>query len=216
MKPLSLALALLILPCTASVHAEGDVDKINGSIQIKNGEQAGDLTTVNGGIRIDAAGRAAKVSTVNGGVRLGSQARAASVETVNGGIGLDQGAQVAGTVTTVNGGIRLDKSADVGGRAETVNGRISLDAAHVGGGIETVGGDIEIGADSRVEGGIVVKKPSGWSWGRSSKPRIVIGPRATVQGTLDFEREVELFVSDSATVGTIKGATAQKFSGDQP
>ena len=41
MKPLTLALALLILPCAASVHAEGDVDKINGSIQIKNGERAG-------------------------------------------------------------------------------------------------------------------------------------------------------------------------------
>lgn len=216
MKHLPLAVALLVLPCAGSALAQGDVDKINGSIQIKNGEQAGDLSTVNGGIRIDAAGRAAKVSTVNGGVRLGSQARAASVETVNGGISLDQGAEVAGTVTTVNGGIRLDKSADVGGRAETVNGRISLDAAHVGGGIETVGGDVEIGADSRVEGGIVVKKPSGWSWGRSSKPRIVIGPRATVQGSLNFEREVDLFVSDSATVGAINGATAQKFSGEQP
>lgn len=216
MKHLPLAVALLVLPCAGSALAQGDVDKINGSIQVKNGEQAGDLTTVNGGIRIDAAGSAGKVSTVNGGVRLGSQARAESVETVNGGISLDDSAQVRGTVTTVNGGIRLDKSADVGGRAETVNGRISLDAAHIGGGIETVGGDIEIGADSRVEGGIVVKKPSGWSWGRSSKPRVVIGPRATVQGALDFEREVELFVSDSARVGTIKGATAQKFPGEQP
>lgn len=216
MKPLTLALALLILPCAASVHAEGDVDKINGSIQIKNGERAGDLSTVNGGIRIDAAGSAGKVSTVNGGVRLGPQARAGSVETVNGGISLDESAKVDGGATTVNGGIRLNKSAEIGGRAETVNGRISLDAAHVGGGIETVGGDIEIGADSRVEGGITVKKPSGWSWGRSSKPRIVIGPRANVQGTLDFEREVELFVSDRANVGTITGATAQKFSGDQP
>lgn len=38
-----------------------------------------------------------------------------------------------------------------------VNGSIHLDAAHVGG-IETVNGHIDIGARSRVEGGILVKK----------------------------------------------------------
>jgi hypothetical protein len=37
-----------------------------------------------------------------------------------------------------------------------------------------------------------------------------------VQGTLQFKREVELYVSDSATIGTVDGATPQKFSGDQP
>ena len=34
-----------------------------------------------------------------------------------------------------------------------------------GGDIETVAGDIEIGADSRIDGGLLVEKPSGWSWG---------------------------------------------------
>lgn len=216
MKRLPLALALLALTCATSAFAQGDVDKVNGAIEVKNGEQAGNLSTVNGGVRIAASGSAGKVTTVNGGVRLAEQARAAEVQTVNGGIGLDDGAQVKGGVETVNGGIRLGKSADVGGRAQTVNGRIALDAAHIGGGIETVGGDIEVGADSRVEGGILIKKPSGWSWGTQRKPRIVIGPRSNVQGTLEFEREVELFVSDSATIGAVKGATAQKFSGDQP
>jgi len=44
----------------------------------------------------------------------------------------------------------------------------------------------------------------------------VIGPHAIVDGTLEFRREVDLYVSDSARVGTIKGATANKFTGDHP
>jgi hypothetical protein len=47
-------------------------------------------------------------------------------------------------------------------------------------------------------------------------PKIVIGPHAVVQGNLTFQREVELYVSDSATVGKIEGATAKKFSGSAP
>jgi hypothetical protein len=52
--------------------------------------------------------------------------------------------------------------------------------------------------------------------GTSRKPRIVIGPHATVQGTLSFKRDVELYVSDSATIGKVEGATATKFSGEHP
>jgi len=47
-------------------------------------------------------------------------------------------------------------------------------------------------------------------------PRIVIGPGATVQGDLRFERTVQLYVSDKATIGTVTGATAIAFSGDAP
>jgi hypothetical protein len=44
----------------------------------------------------------------------------------------------------------------------------------------------------------------------------VIGPHAVVQGTLEFRREVVLEVSDSAQIGTVKGATPVKFSGERP
>jgi hypothetical protein len=47
-------------------------------------------------------------------------------------------------------------------------------------------------------------------------PRIVIGPGATVQGELRFERPVQLFVSDKATIGTVTGATPIPFSGERP
>ncbi len=47
-------------------------------------------------------------------------------------------------------------------------------------------------------------------------PRVVIGPGATVEGTLKFEREVELFVSDSATIGRVEGAKPIRFAGESP
>ena len=84
------------------------------------------------------------------------------------------------------------------------------------GGVGAGGGGTETGADSGVEGGILVDRQHGWSVGKPRNPRIVIGPHAVITGTLECRREVDLFVSDSAVVGTITGATAKKFSGDQP
>jgi predicted acyltransferase (DUF342 family) len=158
-----------------------------------------------------------KASTVNGSVELGDKAQASEVGTVNGSVALGAGSHVAGAVEAVNGSIRLAKGAEVAGKASNVNGAITLDAAHVAGGLATVGGDITVGADSRVEGGILVDKPGGWfHWGNQRKPHVVIGPHAVVQGTLEFRREVLLEVSSSAQIGPVKGATPVTFSGDQP
>jgi hypothetical protein len=211
------ATAALSLVLAFAAHARGiDVDKVNGSIHIEGDQQAGDLSTVNGSIRIDSGGSAEEVSTVNGGIDIGDRVTVDSIETVNGGIDIGAGARVAHTVEAVNGHIDLAQGAEIGGKASNVNGRISLDAAHIGGGIETVSGDIDIGANSRVEGGILVEKPHGFSWGRNKNPRIVIGPNAVVEGTLEFQRDVDLYISDTARVGTIVGATPNRFSGDHP
>ncbi len=212
----ALAAALSLVVASAAFARGVDVDKVNGSIHIENGQQAGELSTVNGSIRVDSGGSAEKVSTVNGGIELGDNVTVESVGTVNGGIELGQGARVARTIEAVNGHIQLAHGADVAGKASNVNGRIQLDAAHVGGGIETVSGDVEIGANSHVEGGLLVEKPHGFSWGKSKNPRVVIGPHAVVDGTLEFRRDVDLYVSDTAKVGTITGATASKFTGDHP
>jgi hypothetical protein len=67
-----------------------------------------------------------------------------------------------------------------------------------------------------VAGGIKVEKPSGWSWGKQRPPRVVIGPNSVVEGELVFEREVELFVHATATVGKITGATATRYEGASP
>lgn len=215
-KPLPLLVAAALL-LAGSAHARGiDVDKVNGSIRIEGNQQAGNLETVNGSIRVEDGGSAEDISTVNGSIRLGDGVIATSLETVNGGAEIGADARISGSVETVNGTIALGRNAEVAGRVENVNGRIALDAARVGAGVATVSGDIEIGADSRVDGGLLVDKPSGWFNWNDRKPRIVIGPRAVVDGTLEFRREVELYVSDSARIGTVSGATAQKFSGDHP
>ena len=121
------------------------------------------------------------------------------METVNGADGA--GSQIAGSVSAVNGMIALEKGADVRGRVENVNGSMTLASAHVADGLETTNGNIKVGPGSRVEGGILVEKPRG-SWvGHHKPPNIVIGPDAIVQGPLQFEHEVELYVSDRAQIG---------------
>jgi len=122
----------------------------------------------------------------------------------------------------VNGSMTLAPGATVGGKLTNVNGHIAVTDAHVGGGIETANGNIDITGKSVVDGGITVKKPKhggffGISFGSDCVPRIVIGPGATVNGPLTFERKVNLYISDQAHVsGTVSGATAVKFSGDTP
>ena len=214
------ALTLLLVLGTAAFAAgndELDIDKVNGSIHVPDNATAGKLSTVNGGIRIGAGAHAKSAETVNGGIDVGGNATVDSLETVNGGLRVSAKVKVAKTVETVNGSITLDDGVDVAGKLSNVNGSIRLDNAHVGGGIETVSGDIEVGANSRVEGGILVEADHSWfRVGSSRLPRIVIGPHASVQGTLTFKRDVELYVSDSATIGAVQGAKPVKFSGDTP
>jgi len=195
----------------------GDVETVNGSVTIEDGVTAQDVETVNGSINIGRNSVVQGIETVNGGVSLASGARAARVETVNGTLRLAESAQVSGDVTAVNGAASLEKGADVAGRLSNVNGKMNLSGAHVGGGLHTVNGDINVGPGSRVEGGILVEKPS-FNFFRSSrrKPRIIIGPDAVVEGTLKFEHEVDLYVSDRAKIGTVQGAQAMKFTGSEP
>ncbi|HKR75037.1 MAG TPA: hypothetical protein VJR95_00140 [Rhodanobacter sp.] len=216
MRRILLSLALL-LPLAATA-ADNDIDKVNGSVQVDAGQHAGDVSSVNGSVHVGDHAVVQKASTVNGSVDLGAQARAGELGTVNGAIRLAGGSQVNGKVEAVNGAISLAQGAQVDGHLSNVNGAITLDAAHVAGGLETVSGDITVGAGSHVEGGILVDKPNnGWfRWGSERKPVIVIGPHAVVQGTLEFRREVVLKVSDSAQIGTVKGAAVERFHGDAP
>ena len=218
MRRTLLTLALVLALPLAAHARDNDIDKVNGAVRVEAGQQAGDVSSVNGSVHVGERATVQKASTVNGSVELGERAQAAEVETVNGSATLGAGAKVSGEVSTTNGAIRLGKGADVAGKVGNVNGRINLEGAHIGHGIETVNGSIYVGADSRIEGGILVDKPNnGWfRWGSERKPVIVIGPHAVVQGTLEFRREVVLKVSDSAQIGPVKGATVEKFSGATP
>ena len=188
---------------------------INGPAKIAAGQTAGDVQRVNGSITIEEGATVEDTNTVNGSIELGPRATASGANTVNGSITLGPGAKISGDIVTVNGALKLAEGAEVAGSVTNVNGEIKLDKAHVGGGINTVNANIEIGTDSRLEGGITLKATSGVSvsFGKDDIPRIVIGPGAKVEGLMKFERPVKLYVSDTATIGAVEGATATMFSG---
>jgi len=199
-------LALTWAVSTVALASAGNISRVNSSIHVESGEEAGDVSTVNGGIWIGEGARVRAVETVNGSVRLEDRAVASSAETVNGSIILGEQVQVDGEVGTVNGGVELRKGARVAGSLETVNGRLSLKEATVQGGLQTVNGDITVGSNSRVESGILVDEPTGSvSMRKQRNPRVTIEAGAVVNGTLRFEREVDLYVSPSATIGEIEG-----------
>jgi hypothetical protein len=104
----------------------------------------------------------------------------------------------------------------VRGKVSTVNGAIGLVDTDVSGSIETVNGDLTVGVDSHISGGIHYSKPNGLNFPERRAPRVIIGPNTRVDGTLVFEREVELYVHSSAKTGAIRGATAIAFNTATP
>lgn len=210
--------ALIALPACGIDSDSGDGStKVNGSVHVAAGKPAGPATTVNGAIQIDDNAAVTSAGTVNGSIRLGDHSAAQSLESVNGSITLGSGARVSGSAASVNGELSLGDGAEILGTLSNVNGKITLAAAHVGGGIKTSNGSISITGASHVEGGILVEK-RGTDLIQIVRdvPRIVIGPGATVQGELRFERTVQLFVSDGATIGKVTGATPITFTGETP
>jgi cytoskeletal protein CcmA (bactofilin family) len=167
------------------------------------------------------------IETTTRDISLAAHARAESLESMSGSITLQRDARVMGNVETGKGELVLEPGAEVTGKLSNNSGTIRIDGARVGGLVSTTDGDIYVGADSRLDGGILVHKRDviglslfdlklGVPVGRSTPPRIVIGPRAKVAGTLRFKRKVELLVSESATIGAVKGATPVIFATDQP
>lgn len=210
--------AASLLGATAlAADAPRDRSRINGSISIAAGERAGDVETVNGSIKVGARAEVNDAETVNGGIDAGDAIRAGSLETVNGGIQVGRGAQIRGNVETVNGAIQIGPDSAVAGNVQNVNGRLLLRGARVAGNLQTVRGDVELAGGARIEGDLVVEKPSmPVNWGDKPPPRIVIGPGSSVAGRLRFEHEVELYVSERASVGPITGATPVRYGGDTP
>ena len=208
--PLALALA-------TPAFAAQDIDKVNGSITVEPGQTAGDLQTVNGSIRIGANARTGKAETVNGSITVAENVEAGGLETVNGSIRVAGNGKLGSNLETVNGGVFVDRGGDVNGDIETVNGAIGLVGTELSGGITTVNGDLTVGVNSHVKGGIRYTKPN-QSWFSFNKrdPKVIIGPNAVVDGPLVFERKVELYVHNSAKIGPVTGATAVRFDGTSP
>lgn len=219
MPRIHLLAATLALALVAPLAQAGDtsIDKVNGSITASAGQTYGSLTTVNGGIHVEDGVTTGNAETVNGSITIGDNARTGSLETVNGGIHLGHDVQ-AGDITTVNGGVFADHGDRLGKDIETVNGAIGLIHAELAGDIRTVNGDITVGVNSHVHGGIHVQKNNTHGWNihftKQKPPRIVVGPGATVDGPLVFDREVVLYVHDSAKIGPVTGAQVRHFSGE--
>jgi hypothetical protein len=168
------------------------------------------------------------IETITRDISLSERAQAGSLHSLSGAVTMQRNSRVAGNVETGNGEIVLEAGSEVTGKLSNTTGTIRIDAARVGGLVSTTYGDIYIGADSRLDGGILVHKRNviglslgddlklGIPVGRSTPPRVIIGPRATVAGVLRFKREVKLLVSESATIGPVVGATPVLFATEQP
>jgi hypothetical protein len=196
---------------------------VNGSVTVgENAVVTGGVNTVNGTVRVDSGASIEDASTVNGSVKIADNVKAINLSTVNGSVKVGESATVGGEIETVNGRIVVEKGTSVAKNVGNVNGHIELSGAAIGGSVSTVSGDISIVEGTVVKGDVIVEKPGGWGWGKDKKrkPRIVIGPGSTVEGVLKLEHEVELYISETATVGGVKGVMsmddAVRFSGDRP
>ena len=218
-SPVAAALALAFLTLAAPAGAaDSDVSKVNGSINVDDGERAGKLSTVNGSIHIGSNARVGGAGTVNGSIRIGDSTQTGELGTVNGSIRSGRGLTANGNVNTVNGSVFVGRGGNVRGNVETVNGSIGLVDTDLSGGIETVNGDVTVGVGSHVQGGIHYEKPQKqWvRFGERRIPRVVIGPNARVDGPLTFEHEVVLYVHSTARTGAITGAKAIGFDTPTP
>ena len=193
---------------------------VNGSITIGEGATInGDVETVNGTIRIEQGATIGDAETVNGGLRVADNVKSENLSTVNGSIRVAGQVSVAGEISTVNGRIVVGGGSKVEKGVGNVHGEIELSGSEIGGDLLTVNGDIELADGAVIKGDLIVEKPGGWN-NSNREPRIVIGPGSRVEGTLRLEREVELFISESAEVGGVEGVMsmddAVRFSGKRP
>ncbi len=236
LKKKSLLLAGLVvmfiaLPANGSVNksvtiADGAESKgassVNGSITVgDNATVTGHLNTVNGAIRIGTGASIEDATTVNGSLRISDNSKSEDLETVNGGIKIAEQVVVDGAVSAVNGKISMGRGSSVTGNLSNVNGDIKLSASTVKRDVSTYNGDVSVMDGGVVKGDLKIEKPRGYnSSSNSRKPTIIIGPGSRVEGVIDLEREVKLYISDSAEVGGVKGVMtmddAVRFSGKRP
>jgi len=196
---------------------------VNGSISVGEGAVVtGTLQTVNGKIRVGKDSTIEDAQTVNGSLSISDGVKADELVTVNGSVMVGENATVNGEIEAVNGAITIEKGSKVSDNVGNVNGAIDLQGSEVGGSISTVNGDIDLSDAAVVMGDLIVEKPSSWGFSNknSRKPKIIIGPGSEVRGKIELEREVELFISETAKVGVVEGVMsmndAVRFSGERP
>src|SRR5690606_14199497 len=196
-RTLCFALALTALAHAGPALAAEDIVLTNGAVTTTAGGEYGRLASVNGSIGIADGVTAGPVSTTNGSITAGDDVTGERLSTVNGSIRIGERARLSGSVETVNGSVLIGRGSQVGGDVGNANGAIGLIAAEIRGDIEMSNGDLSVGIGSHVHGGVRVRK-SGSNWMpirlSTRRQRVIIGPGAVVEGPLEFERDVALYV----------------------
>jgi len=227
-----LVIVLMSVPASAgSVNKSIKIDAgdpvrgastVNGSITVAaDAVVTGDLDTVNGSIRIGRGARLENAATVNGGIKVADSAQTEDLDTVNGAVRVGESVTVDGDIDAVNGAITVGIASSVAKGVSNVNGEITLNGSTIGGDVSTVKGDVSVINGATIKGDLIVKKPGKLGWlEKKRKPKIVIGPGSSVEGTIELQYEVELFVSETARVGSVSGVMnidqAVRFSGERP
>lgn len=189
----------------------GQIQHINGSIELHSHEQAGNLRTVNGRIHLHQNSHAEKAQTVNGSIDLGEGSRIRAADTVNGSIRGEHNVSVSESLQTVNGSIRLQSGSQVAGDVHTVNGTISLFGTAVAGNLHTVNGRIALSEGSVVEGDLTIDRKQRnrgffsrlFRRGDVTPGRIDIDATSRVHGDIHLYRETRLEIHPDAVVGRI-------------
>lgn len=207
----------------AAGEQSGGESTVNGNISVGAGATvSGSLSTVNGTIRVDDDVRLDDAETVNGALRLGNGVTASSLGTVNGSIRVGERGNIEDDIEAVNGRIEAGGGTVVGSGVSNVNGEIELSGVEVSGDVSTVNGDVMLDDGTAVLGDVVIEKPNRWNWGskQSRKPKVIVGPGSRVDGNIIAEREIDLYISESAQVGGVRGKAsiddAIRFSGGRP
>jgi DUF4097 and DUF4098 domain-containing protein YvlB len=227
---LSLLLAVPVYGATVNKSIKipngGESDgasSVNGSITVGDGAVVtGSVNTVNGSIRVGNDATIENANTVNGSVRLGDRVSAEDLDTVNGSITVGENSSADGEIETVNGKINLGKGSEVSDDVSNVNGAMTFEGATIGGNVTTVNGDVELTDGAVIAGDLTIEKAKGWGFPKkkSRLPKIVIGPGCRVEGVIDLEREVKLYISETASVGGVQGVMslddAVRFEGARP
>lgn len=185
----------------------GNISKVNDSIRVRDGESVGSVKTVNGSITIGDNATVEFVRSVNGSISIGDGTVVhEGIANVNGGITVRKEGRIGGDMKTVNGTLDVGPGSTIGGKATSVNGKIALYGAQAGA-VTITSGKVELADGAVVLGDLTVReqKRSFFSFGKSQRPRIIIGDNSEVRGKLHFGQEVELTVADSAKIGEITG-----------
>jgi DUF4097 and DUF4098 domain-containing protein YvlB len=195
---------------------------VNGSISVgDNSIVNGSLSTVNGTIRVGRNTRLKDAETVNGSIRIDSGSIVDDVNSVNGSIRLGENVTVDGEVEVVNGKISIISGTKVADGVSNINGEIELSGADIGGTVSTVNGDVTLRDRAVIQGDLLIEKPGGWGMNNNKrKPKVIVGPGSKIGGQIVLEREVELYISETADIGGVRGemtlADAIRFSGESP